>query len=154
MTVRIAIGADHAGFDLKETLRQALAEDGHEIIDVGTYDRSSCDYPDFAVRVGEAVASGRVDRGILICGTGIGMAIAANKVPGVRAACCSEPLSARLTRQDNDSNVLTLGARLIGPVMALEIARVWLETPFAGGRHRARVEKIQALDARLTAPGA
>jgi len=144
--VRIAIGSDHAGFDLKEYLRAALAEEGYEIDDLGTHDRSSCDYPDFAAAVGRAVAEGRADRGILICGTGIGMAIAANKIPGVRAACCSEPVSARLTRQDNDSNVLTLGGRLIGPLMALEIARVWLTTPFAGGRHQRRVDKIRALE--------
>lgn len=144
--MRIAIGSDHAGFDLKETLREALAADGHELDDLGTYDRASCDYPDFARAVAQAVADGRAERGILICGTGIGMAIAANKVPGVRAACCSEPVSARLTRQDNDSNVLTLGGRLIGPLMALEIARVWLATPFAGGRHQRRVDKIHALE--------
>src|SRR5690606_10621682 len=124
--VRIAIGSDHAGFELKEQLRAALAGEGHQVDDLGTHDRSSCDYPDFAQAVGRAVAEGRAERGILICGTGIGMAIAANKIPGVRAACCNEPVSARLTRQDNDSNVLTLGGRLIGPLMALEIVRVWL----------------------------
>ncbi|HEX6988919.1 MAG TPA: ribose 5-phosphate isomerase B [Bacillota bacterium] len=144
--MRIAIGSDHAGFALKAHLRDALVEAGYAVEDFGTHDQASCDYPDFARAVGLAVAEGRVERGILICGTGIGMAIAANKIPGVRAACCSEPLSARLTRQDNDSNVLTLGGRLIGPAMALEIARVWLETPFAGGRHQRRVDKIRALE--------
>lgn len=144
--MRIAIGSDHAGFELKEQLRAALAGEGHQVDDLGTHDRSSCDYPDFAQAVGRAVAEGRAERGILICGTGIGMAIAANKIPGVRAACCNEPVSARLTRQDNDSNVLTLGGRLIGPLMALEIVRVWLDTPFAGGRHERRVAKIHAVE--------
>lgn len=147
--MRIAIGADHAGFDLKNTLVKALAEQGHDVIDKGTFSRDSCDYPDLALAVAQAVARGEVERGILICGTGIGMAIAANKVPGVRAASCPEPLSARLTRQDNDSNVLTLGARLIGPAMALEIVDVWLKTPFAGGRHQHRLDKIDSIEAQF-----
>ena len=145
--MRIALGADHAGFELKETLRRELEAEGHEVIDKGTHDTASCDYPDFALAVARAVAEGEVERGILICATGIGMAIAANKVPGVRAAVCNEPLSARLTRQDNDSNVLALGGRLIGPAMAREIVRVWLETPFARGRHQRRVDKIQSIEA-------
>ena len=144
--MRIAVGSDHAGFELKEFLREFLREEGHEVVDKGTYSPGSCDYPDYAVAVAQAVAAGEVDRGILICGTGIGMAIAANKVPGVRAAVCSEPLSARLTREDNDTNVLALGGRLIGPSMAKEIVRVWLETPFAGGRHQRRVDKIRRLE--------
>lgn len=150
--MRIAIGADHAGYDLKEDLEAFLRELGHQVEDVGTHGRESCDYPDFARAVAERVVRGEADRGILICGTGIGMAIAANKVPGVRAAVCHEPLSARLTRQDNDSNVLTLGGRLIGPVMAREVVRVWLETPFAGGRHERRVAKIRQLEAGALPP--
>lgn len=144
--MRIAIGSDHAGFELKQWLIEALREDGHELSDYGTDSKDSCDYPDFAEAVGAAIVNGNADRGILICGTGIGMAIAANKVAGIRAACCSEPVSARLTRQDNDSNVLTLGGRLLGPLMALEVARVWLATPYAGGRHQRRLDKIRALE--------
>lgn len=144
--MRIAIGADHAGFELKETINEYLSQLGHEVTDMGTHDQASCDYPDFAAAVAQAVAAGEADRGILICGSGIGMAIAANKVPGIRAANCSEPLSAQLTRQDNDSNVLTLGARLIGPAMALEIVKVWLSTPYAGGRHERRLAKIRQLE--------
>lgn len=150
--MRIAIGADHAGYDLKQELVAFLRELGHEVEDVGTHDRESCDYPDFAREVALRVARGAADRGILICGTGIGMAIAANKVPGVRAAVCHEPLSARLTRLDNDSNVLCLGGRLVGPVMAREVVRVWLETEFAGGRHARRVAKIRELEERGLPP--
>lgn len=147
--MRIAIGSDHAGFELKEIVVQALREWGHEVDDKGTYSKESCDYPDLAVAVAKAVAKQEVDRGILICGSGIGMSIAANKVPGIRAALCSEPLSARLTREDNDSNVLTLGARIIGPAMALEIVDVWLKTPYAGGRHQKRLDKISAYEASI-----
>lgn len=147
--MRIAIGSDHAGYDLKQDLIQFLISEGYEVIDVGTDSRDSCDYPDFARAVCEKVVSGEAARGVLICGTGIGMAIAANKVPGIRAACCTEPYSARLTRQDNDSNVLTLGARVVGSGLAREILAVWLSTPFAGGRHQRRVEKIARLEAEF-----
>lgn len=144
--MRIGIGADHAGFPLKQTLVAYLNARGDEVEDFGTHDTASCDYPDFAQAVAEATAAGRVDVGILICGSGIGMAIAANKVPGVRAACCSEPVSARLTRADNNANVLTMGARLIGPAMAEAIVEAFLTTPFAGGRHQRRLDKIRALE--------
>ncbi|PZN08857.1 MAG: ribose 5-phosphate isomerase B [Bacillota bacterium] len=147
--MRIAIGSDHAGYDLKQDLIQFLVSEGYEVIDVGTDSRESCDYPDFARAVCEKVVGGEAARGVLICGTGIGMAIAANKVPGIRAACCTDPYSARLTRQDNDSNVLTLGARVVGPGLAREILAVWLSTPFAGGRHQRRVEKIAQLEAEF-----
>jgi ribose 5-phosphate isomerase B len=143
--LRIAVGADHAGYELKERLKALLAELGHEVVDLGTH------YPDFARAVGERVARGEVERGILVCGTGIGMAIAANKIPGVRAAVCQDPVAARLARQHNDSNVLALGARLIGPAMAEEVVRVWLETAFAGGRHRRRVDKIRQLERAIDA---
>jgi ribose 5-phosphate isomerase B len=149
--LRIAVGADHAGYELKERLKALLAELGHEVVDLGTHGRESCDYPDFARAVGERVARGEVERGILVCGTGIGMAIAANKIPGVRAAVCQDPVAARLARQHNDSNVLALGARLIGPAMAEEVVRVWLETAFAGGRHRRRVDKIRQLERAIDA---
>lgn len=144
--LRVAIGSDHAGFDLKRELIAFLEERGIEVIDVGTHDRASCDYPDYARAACAKVIAGEADRAVLICGTGIGMAIAANKVPGIRAACCTEPYSARLTRQDNDSNVLTLGARVVGPGMAREIVATWLETPFAGGRHQRRLDKIATME--------
>ena len=144
--MRVAIGSDHAGFALKQELVRFLEERGLEVIDVGTHSQESCDYPDFARAVCEKVRTGEAERGVLICGTGIGMAIAANKVPGIRAACCTEPYSARLTRQDNDSNVLTLGARVVGPGMAREILEVWLATPFAGGRHQRRIDKIAQME--------
>ncbi|GAB6877639.1 ribose 5-phosphate isomerase B [Thermaerobacter litoralis] len=144
--LRVAIGSDHAGFDLKGDLIAFMEERGIQVIDVGTHQRSSCDYPDFARAACLKVVEGEADRAVLICGTGIGMAIAANKIPGIRAACCTEPYSARLTRQDNDSNVLTLGARVVGPGMAREILATWLETPFAGGRHQRRIDKIAALE--------
>ncbi len=144
--LRVAIGSDHAGFDLKQDLIAFMEERGLEVIDVGTHQRESCDYPDYARAACQKVLEGEADRAVLICGTGIGMAIAANKLPGIRAACCTEPYSARLTRQDNDSNVLTLGARVIGPGMAREILATWLETPFAGGRHQRRLDKIAALE--------
>lgn len=144
--MKIAIGSDHAGLELKNILKEALAADGYTVEDVGTHTEQSCDYPDFAREVGRLVARGEARRGILICGTGLGMAIAANKIRGIRAARCHEPVSARLTRLDNDSNVLTMGGRIIGPILALETARAWLETDFAGGRHARRVDKIADLE--------
>lgn len=144
--MKIAIGSDHAGLALKNQIKEHLLAGNHEVVDVGTHTEESCDYPDFAQEVGQQVALGEVDRGILICGSGIGMSIAANKVPGVRAALCHEPLSARLTRQDNDSNVLTMGARIIGSLMALAVVDAWLAEPYAGGRHQRRLDKIQALE--------
>jgi ribose 5-phosphate isomerase B len=144
--VRIAIGADHAGYRLKETIATSLLDAGHAIEDVGTSSEASVDYPDFAAAVARRVVSGAVDRGILICGTGIGMAMAANKVAGIRAAAAGDVESARLSREHNDANVLTLGARLTQPDLALAIVRLFLETPFAGGRHQRRVDKIMALE--------
>lgn len=144
--MKIAIGSDHAGLALKNEIKEHLLAGNYEVVDVGTYTEESCDYPDFAQGVGQQVARGEVDRGILICGSGIGMSIAANKVPGVRAALCHEPLSARLTRQDNDSNVLTMGARIIGPLMAKAVVDAWLAEPYAGGRHQRRLDKIKALE--------
>jgi len=144
--MRIAIGSDHAGFDLKEELIPFLKAAGHAVEDMGTSGRESCDYPDFARAVAEAVAQGRHERGILICGTGIGMSIAANKVAGVRAALCAEPFSARLAREHNDANVLCLGARVIGPGLAQAIVAAFLEGQFEGGRHQRRVDKIRGLE--------
>ncbi|QZA32964.1 ribose 5-phosphate isomerase B [Hydrogenibacillus sp. N12] len=147
-SMRIALGADHGGFRLKEILKAYVQSLGHEVIDVGTTSEDAVDYPDYAFPVAEMVARGEVDRGILLCGTGIGMAIAANKVPGVRAALVHDLFSARATRAHNDANVLTMGGRLLGSDLAKEIVRVWLETPFEGGRHARRIEKIAAREAR------
>ncbi len=144
--MRIALGADHAGFPLKETIKKELERAGHEIEDWGTNSEASVDYPDYARQVAERVARQEADRGILVCGTGIGMAITANKVPGVRAANVSDEFNARLSRQHNDANVLTLGGRTVGPDLALSIVRTWLETQFEGGRHERRVAKIKEVE--------
>lgn len=144
---RIAIGSDHAGFDLKEAIKELLAELGHEPVDFGTDGTESVDYPDFAGPAAQAVANGDCARGILICGTGIGMSIAANKVAGIRAALVHDLLSARLTREHNDSNVLCIGQNIVGRAVALEIVRVWLGADFEGGRHDRRVQKIRFLEA-------
>lgn len=145
--MRIAIGADHAGYALKELIKGRLAATVDQVADVGTDGDAPVDYPDFAAAVGALVASGRCDRGILVCGTGIGMAMAANKVHGVRAAAVGDLESARLCREHNDANVLTLGARLTAPDLASAIVHTFLETPFAGGRHQRRVDKIMAVEA-------
>ena len=144
--MRVAIGSDHAGFFLKEALESFLEQEGVGVIDLGCDSPDPVDYPDFAQAVAERVARGEVDRGILVCGSGIGMSIAANKVPGARAALVSEPLSARLCREHNDANVLCLGARLIGEDMARECIRAFLATAFAGGRHGRRVGLITSLE--------
>jgi ribose 5-phosphate isomerase B len=145
--MRLAIAADHGGFVLKEKLRGRLAGLGHEVADYGTRSTESCDYPDFAHAVGEAVAEGRADRGILICTTGIGMAMAANKVVGVRAAPAQSDDEVRMTREHNDANVLTLGAKYVDERRALELIQVFLETEFSGGeRHVRRVAKIAQLE--------
>jgi ribose 5-phosphate isomerase B len=144
--VRIAIGSDHAGYRLKEAVKSFLLDAGQTVEDVGTDSDASVDYPDFAAVVARRVVSGACDRGILICGTGIGMAMAANKVDGVRAAAAGDLESARLSREHNDANILTLGARITPPDLALAIVRVFLATPFEGGRHQRRVDKIMALE--------
>src|ERR1043165_1352849 len=124
----IALGADHAGFALKEILKGWLQGQGHKVLDLGTHTAESVDYPDYASAVADALLDGAAERGILVCGTGIGMVLAANKVPGVRAAACPDAYTARMAREHNDTNVLALGARIVGPGDAIEIARVWLET--------------------------
>ena len=144
--MRIAIGADHAGFDLKQSVKQHLAAKGIDIDDQGTISTESVDYPDFAKKVGEAVAEKRADLGILVCGTGIGMSIAANKVQGIRAAHVSSELDAQMAREHNDANVLTLGARVLDEQTALKIIDKWLTTNFAGGRHQGRVDKIMKIE--------
>jgi ribose 5-phosphate isomerase B len=143
----IALGADHAGYSLKEKLKTWLAADGHRVIDRGTHSTESVDYPDYAAAVAETVRTGEAERGVLVCGSGIGMAMAANKVAGVRAAVAADPTVARLSRQHNDANVLALGARLTAPGQALEVVQAWLATPFEGGRHARRVDKLAHLDA-------
>lgn len=144
---RVAIGADHAGYPLKEEVANSLRDDGYEITDLGTFSIESVDYPDIAVRVASAVARGEFDRGILICGTGIGMTITANKISGIRAAATSDVYSARMARAHNNANVLGMGARVVGPGLAHEIAKTFLDADFeAGSRHERRVNKINALD--------
>jgi ribose 5-phosphate isomerase B len=138
---RIAIASDHAGFELKAALKQFLSED-HEVIDLGTHGPESVDYPDFGAAMAAAVASGEAGRGILICGTGIGISIAANRHAGVRAALCHDVTTARLSRQHNDANVLVLGARVVGLDVARDCVSAFLGTPFEGGRHSRRVEKL------------
>jgi ribose 5-phosphate isomerase B len=142
----IAVGADHAGCALKEDLKAWLTGRSHEVVDFGTHSPESVDYPDFASHVADAVASGAAERGILVCATGTGMAMAANKVARIRAAVCLDPFMARMSREHNDANVLALGARLMNRARACEILEVWLETAFAGGRHARRVEKLMALE--------
>ena len=139
----IAIGSDHAGFDLKAKLVEVLRSSGYAVQDLGTNDATtSVDYPDFGKAVAEAVASGKADGGVVVCGTGIGISIAANRVPGVRAGLCHDITSARLCREHNDANVLALGARLIGDVVAKDCLDTFLNTEFAGDRHVRRVEKL------------
>jgi ribose 5-phosphate isomerase B len=148
----VALGADHAGWELKEALKAWLMDAGCQVLDFGTHGPDSVDYPDYALQVAEAVTVGKVERGVLVCGTGIGMTIAANKVPGIRAALCGDVFTARMSREHNDANVLTLGGRLMGPEMALDILRMWLETDFAGDRHRRRIGKIADIERRHGAP--
>jgi ribose 5-phosphate isomerase B len=145
----IAIGADHGGFRLKETLKNVLDELGLEIRDVGVHEEKPADYPDIALAVAELVTSGAAARGVIIDGAGIGSSIAANKVPGIRAALCYDKASARNSREHNDSNVLTLGARLLTETQAEDVLRTWIATPFGGGRHQARVQKILGIERRF-----
>jgi len=145
--VKIAIGADHGGFRLKEEIVHFLRARGHDVVDVGCSSEDSVDYPDYAIPVCDMVVKGEADRGILICGTGIGMSIAANKIPGIRCALVHDVFSAKATREHNDSNVLAMGGRVIGPGLALEIVRVWTETEFPGEeRHRNRIDKVCRLE--------
>jgi ribose 5-phosphate isomerase B len=144
----VALGADHGGYDLKEQLKAHLQEWGYTPLDLGTSSREAVDYPDFAEAVANAVARGDAWRGVVIDSAGIGSSIAANKVPGARAALCYDRATARNSREHNDANILSFGARLIAPEAAREILAVWLETKFAGGRHQKRVDKIVAIEAR------
>jgi len=146
--MKIAIGADHAGYRLKDEIVPFIEALGHELVDVGCNCDQSVDYPDYALPVCELVASGQAERGILICGTGIGMSIAANKVAGIRCALVHDLFSAKATREHNDTNVLAMGERVIGPGVAQEIVKLWLETPFSNGeRHRGRIAKVMRIEA-------
>ena len=142
----IAVGADHAGYSLKQRLAAELRTLGHEVLDLGAHDADRVDYPDFGAAVGRAVAGAEADLGVCVCGSGIGIAMAANKVPGVRAAPVHDATSARLARQHNDANVLCLGERLLDPDVASEAVRAWLDAEFEGGRHVGRVAKLAELD--------
>jgi len=144
--MKIAIGCDHRGFEVKTKLIELVAKLGHEVTDVGSFSEESCDYPDLAAAVGRMVSSGEVDRGILLCGSGIGMCIAANKIPGVRAAPCHDDLTAEMSRRHNDLNVLCLSADMLGERLIDRLVEVWLNTPFEGGRHSRRLEKIAELE--------
>lgn len=141
--LRIAIGSDHGGYEYKEQIVSHLKEKGYECVDVGTYSTDSCDYPVIARAVTTKIITGDADRGILICGTGIGMSIVANKVKGIRAALCGDTFSARASRAHNNSNVLCLGERVIGINLAMDIVDIWLESKFEGGRHQRRVDMME-----------
>ncbi|MGE5472700.1 MAG: ribose 5-phosphate isomerase B [Ignavibacteriales bacterium] len=144
--MKIAIGSDHGGYNLKEAVKKHLSEKGVEFNDMGAYSTDSCDYPDYAVKTAQAVALGEYDKGILICGTGIGISIAANKVKGIRAALCGDTFSARMSREHNDSNILCMGERVVGIGLAMDIVDEWLNGVFAGGRHMNRVQKIADIE--------
>ena len=144
--MKIAIASDHGGFDLKEQVKVWLQEMGHEVEDFGCHSKESCDYPDFGAAAARAVASGQCERGIVICTTGIGISITANKVKGIRCALCSEPWSAEMSRRHNNANMLAMGAGAVGPLLARRIVETFLTTEFEGGRHQRRVDKITAVE--------
>lgn len=143
--MKISIGSDHAGFEVKESLKQVLEAAQHELLDMGTNGTDSCDYPDFAGRVGQSVARGESERGILICGTGIGMCITANKVPGIRAALVTDAFTSEMSRRHNNANVFCAGARVLSLDMIEDCLHLWLKTPYEGGRHERRVGKIEGV---------
>lgn len=147
----VAVGADHGGFPLKETIVRYLKSAGETVLDLGTHSPDPVDYPDYAEAVGKAIQQGKAEIGILICGSGVGAAVAANKLPGIRAGLCHDTFSAHQGREDDDVNVLCLGARVIGPALAVEIVRTWLAARFSGAeRHRRRLAKIQALEQKYS----
>ena len=142
---RIIIGCDHAAYQLKETLKRAMEEVGIAVTDIGTHSDASMDYPDTGKIVAQQIASGEHDRGILLCGTGLGMSMVANKYPRVRAALCNDLFSAAMSRRHNDANILVRGGRVIGDILAVEILKTWLETPFEGGRHQRRLDMFDRI---------
>ena len=143
---KIAIGSDHAGYDMKEAIKDQLQADGYDVIDMGTHDKNSCDYPDFPAAVAHAVAQGQAPVGIIVCSTGIGVSMTANKVHGIRAALVHHAYEAEMTRRHNDANVLCLGAHITGPAIALNAVKTFLATDFEGGRHQRRVDKMMAIE--------
>ena len=147
--MKIVIASDHGGFEAKEFLKEELKKDGIELVDFGTFSSESVDYPAIGIKAAEAVARGEFDRGILICGTGIGISIAANKVKGIRAAHCTDPLSAKLTRWHNDANMIALGGRIVGLELNLEIVRCFLNEEHQGGRHKNRVDQIKEYENKV-----
>jgi ribose 5-phosphate isomerase B len=151
--MRVAIGSDHAGLEMKNEVISVLKAMGHEYQDFGTDTPQSVDYPDFGETVSQAVSEGKADRGILICGTGIGMSIVANKFRYIRAALCNELFSAKMSRLHNDANILVLGGRIIGKDLATEIVKIWMVTPFEGGRHENRLKKIQLIEKKSIMKG-
>ncbi len=144
--MKIAVGSDHAGFALKEKIKEKLRQEGYEVQDFGTNSTESMDYPDTATPLAAAVAAGVFEKGILVCGSGIGMSITANKQKGIRAALCHNLFTAQSSREHNDANVLCLGERILEPDLALQMVDIWLKTPFAGGRHQRRIDKITAFE--------
>ena len=144
--MQIGLACDHGGYELKEELIAFLKSLGVKSIDMGTFSEDSVDYPDFGILVAEKVSRRELEKGILLCGTGIGMSIVANKFPGIRAALVNDLYSSRCAREHNDANILVIGGRIVGKELAKEIVKIWLETPFAGGRHKRRLEKIEALE--------
>ncbi|MCO8193434.1 MULTISPECIES: ribose 5-phosphate isomerase B [Anaerofustis] len=148
--MKIVIASDHGGYELKQFLIDTFKKEGYDFVDYGTDSADSVDYPDYAIKVGEAVAAGEFDRGILICGTGIGISIAANKVKGIRAAHCTDTFSAKMCKQHNNANIIVLGGRITGPELAAEILRAYLdEKEFLGGRHENRINKIKAYEEKV-----
>ena len=146
---KIAIASDHGGFDLKENIIAFLLKKGFEIDNLGTHSTDSVDYPDYGIRLAQAITDKKFVRGILICGTGVGMSIVVNRFPGIRGTLCSDVYTAKMCREHNDSNILILGGRVIGVSLALEILDIWLNTEFEGGRHQRRLDKIKEIDANL-----
>lgn len=149
----IALGSDHGGFQLKEQLKPFLESLGYKVIDLGAYSEEACDYPDYAYAVARAVSLGEVAKGIMIDAIGVASAMVANKIPGIRAACCHNEFSAKSSREHNNANVLTLGGRILGSELAKSIVKVWLETDFGGGRHQKRVDKISDIERRFISKG-
>jgi ribose 5-phosphate isomerase B len=148
----IAVGADHAGFELKQIIVQHLTASGHQIVDCGTHDQTSVDYPEFGAAVARSVTAAEAERGIVVCGSGIGIVMAAGKVAGIRAATVHDVTTARMTREHNDANVIGIGARMVGEQTALDIVDAYLQASFEGGRHQRRVEKLTALETFDLAP--
>jgi len=144
--MKLLIGCDHAAYGLKETLKRYLIESGHEVEDVGAFSEASVDYPQIGMQVAAQVSEGRYERGILMCGTGLGMSMVANRYPHVRAALCNDLFSALMSRRHNDANILVMGGRVIGDVLAIDILNAWLETPFEGGRHQRRLDQFDSID--------